>query len=84
VLKDDSNTKASAYCGGLILKNKLIWKLQCYGVPHTNQLKNKLTSLRKRKIYSSKEHSPKMMRGYLTVQTIDRRLKNSSLISEMY
>jgi hypothetical protein len=28
---------------------------------HTNQLKNKLTSLRKRKINSSKEHSPKMM-----------------------
>jgi hypothetical protein len=57
VLKDDKLcTKASAYCGGLILKNKLIWKYNAM-VFHTNQLKNKLTSLRKRKINFLKEHS---------------------------
>jgi hypothetical protein len=39
VLKDDkATTKASAYCGGLILKQTDM--KECYGVPHTNQPRN--------------------------------------------
>jgi hypothetical protein len=64
----------------LNFKTETDMKLQCCGV-HTPT--NKLTSLRKRKINSSKEHS-KMMERISNCQTIDRRLKNSSLISEMY
>jgi hypothetical protein len=55
-------------------------KLQCYGVHTPTQ---QIDGLRKRKINSSKEHS-KDDGEISNCQTIDRRLKNSSLISEMY
>jgi hypothetical protein len=57
-------------------------KLQCYGVPH-QPTQEQINELEEKGRLILKEHS-KDERGYLTVQTIDRRLKNSSLISEMY
>jgi hypothetical protein len=72
------NTKASAYCGGLILKQTdmkttMLW---CSHQPTQEQInEGKLILLKS----TLKDDG-----GYLTVQTIDRRLKNSSLISEMY
>jgi hypothetical protein len=67
-------------CGGYNLNQTNIFN---YNAMVFAQLKNKLNNLRKRKINSSKG-ALKDDGGYLTVQTIDRRLKNSSLISEMY
>jgi hypothetical protein len=74
--EDDKLAQASAYCGRLILKHTEM-KLQCYG--DTNQLKNKLTSLRKKGRLILLKSTLKMMEGYLTVQN---RQEIKELISD--
>jgi hypothetical protein len=73
--------KASAYCGGLILKQTdmkttMLW---CSAHQPTQEQINELEEKGRLILLKSTKDDG----GYLTVQTIDRRLKNSSLISEM-
>jgi hypothetical protein len=77
------DTKASYHMVETYTKTQTDISLQCYVVEHDFNHSNKLTSLRKRRLILLKSTLQKMMEN-LTVQTIDRRLKNSSLISEMY